>query len=104
MTPGLPPAQPLSRDGQASGTVTFTFVCLAKNQVASMVDIQALAPEGYRQHALGLLREHASAETVEIWRDEGVWEIVARDGVRAIKPAEVSPSATDPEHAAPRAL
>jgi len=63
---------------------SFTFVCLADNQVATHVDVQALAPGAVRGHAIQLLREHASAATIEVWRDDKVWEVVGRDGVRAI--------------------
>lgn len=68
----------------ASGDVMtiYTFVCLAANQVAGMVDIQDLPSDGYRQHALFLLREHASATTVEVWRDDGVLEVIDRTGGR----------------------
>jgi hypothetical protein len=56
----------------------YTFVCLARNQVAGAVDIQDL-PEGrHRQHAVGLLREHASAAAVEVWRDDEVLETIDR--------------------------
>jgi len=63
---------------------SFTFVCLADNQVATYVDVQELAPAAVRQYAIQLLREHASGTTIEVWRDEVVWEVVGRDGVRAI--------------------
>jgi len=59
----------------------YTFVCLARNQVAGAVDIQDLPSEGYRQHALRLLREHASAAAVEVWWDEEVLETIERMGV-----------------------
>lgn len=65
-------------------SVSFTFVCLAENQVATHVDVQELEPSGVRQHALQLLREHASAATIEVWRDDAVWEVLGRDGVRAV--------------------
>jgi hypothetical protein len=64
--------------------VAFTFVCLADNQVASFVDVQVLSEGAHRAHALQLLREHASAVTVEVWRGEAVWEAIGRDGVRMI--------------------
>ncbi|WP_163233915.1 hypothetical protein [Caulobacter rhizosphaerae] len=61
---------------------TYTFVCLAQNQIATAVDVQPLAPDAFRGHALSLLREHASAATVEVWRDETVIAVVDRGGVR----------------------
>ncbi len=42
------------------------------------MDIQTLSDEVYRQHALSLLREHASATSIEIWRDEAVVDVVNR--------------------------
>lgn len=63
---------------------SFTFVCLAANQVATHVDVQDLEEVGVRPHARQLLRDHASANAVEVWRDERVWEVIGRDGVRAI--------------------
>ena len=68
--------------------VTFTFVCLAEKQVPAHVDVQVMAEDACRPHAWRLLREHASAQQVEIWRDEGVWDVVARDGMRASVPLE----------------
>lgn len=64
--------------------VTFIFICLAENQVATFVDVQVLEEGGVRRHALSLLREHASCAMVEIRRGDEVWEVVGRDGVRAI--------------------
>ncbi len=74
--------------------VSFTFVCLAGNQVATHVDVQELAPAAVRQHAIQLLRERADAATIEVWRDDKVWEVVGRDGVRAIGVAR-DPNALD---------
>lgn len=62
---------------------TYTFVCLAQNQVATSVDIQTLSDQAYRQHALSLLREHASAMSIEVRRHEGVIDVVDRAGGRA---------------------
>lgn len=59
---------------------TYTFVCLATNQVATAVDIQDLAEDAYRRHALSLLRDHASAQAVEVWRDEVVIDLIERAG------------------------
>ncbi len=76
---------------------TYTFVCLADNQVATAVDVQVLAPQAYVAHAWGLLREHASAASVEVWRDEAVLAVIGRDGARMpsnkISPAEHAPEA-----------
>lgn len=59
----------------------YTFICLTKNQVAGLVDIQDMPEGGYRQHALALLREHASAATVEVWLDDEVLDVIDRWGV-----------------------
>lgn len=66
----------------------FTFVRLSDNQVATFVDVRTLAPEGVRRHAIGLLREHASASTVEIWCGEAECETVDRDGAGTIVESE----------------
>ena len=58
--------------------VVYTFVCLTRNQVAGTVDIQDLPDGSHRQHAVGLLREHASATAVEVWRDDEVVETIDR--------------------------
>ena len=59
----------------------YTFVCIRENQDAVTVDVQALADEAFRAHALQLLRDHASVATTEIWYDEAVFDSLARDGV-----------------------
>jgi len=71
-------------DPVADDSETLTFVCLAANQVASFVDVASLRPGRHLDHAQQLFREHASAETIEIWRDDKVWEVVGREGIRAI--------------------
>lgn len=81
-------------------SITFTFVCLAAKQVATHVDVQTLAEGDHRRHALQLLREHASVETVEVWRDEAVWEVLDRDGVRAFAALPALPAIGDPQAAA----
>lgn len=58
----------------------YTFICLAKNQVAGLIDIQELTDSGYRHHALTLLREHASTAAVEVWRDDEVVDVIDRSG------------------------
>lgn len=67
-----------------SASDDFTFVCLADNQVATFVDVQTMGADGVRRHAMGLLREHASASKVEIWRQEAVLEVIDRDGARIL--------------------
>ncbi|CAN7482639.1 hypothetical protein [Caulobacter sp. LjRoot300] len=63
-------------------TQSFTFLCLADNEVATHVDIQALDADGLRAHALGLLREHASAARIEVWQNDDLVLTLPRDGVR----------------------
>ena len=72
---------------------TFTFVCLAPKQEATHVDIQALTRDAVRAHAFGLLREHASAETIEVWREDAIVAAIDRDGVRTWPPV-LDPSRT----------
>ncbi|HWW28166.1 MAG TPA: hypothetical protein VNZ85_19945 [Caulobacter sp.] len=62
----------------------YTFVCLTRNQVASLVDVQDLPDEACRHHALGLLREHTSTGLVEIWREDSVIEVVDRHDARTL--------------------
>ena len=71
----------------------YTFVCLARNQVAGTVDIQDLPDGGYRQHALSLLREHASAAAIEVWRDDEVLETIDHTGA-GIRSAADEPAST----------
>lgn len=72
---------------------TFTFVCLAPKQEATHVDIQALARDAVRAHAFGLLREHASAATIEVWHEDAIVAVIDRDGVRTWPP-NLDPSRT----------
>ena len=60
----------------------FTFVCLMKNEVSTAVDVQVLPTEAYRAHARSLLTEHASAATVEVWRDNEAIDRIERGDVR----------------------
>ena len=78
---------------------TYTFVCLGENQVAVTVDVQALAGDTYRAHALQLLRDHASVAAVEIWSDEAIVDALARDGVRPWPRGEIAnaPPAASPD-------
>lgn len=61
-----------------SALSTFTFVCLAADGVATSVDIQPLARDAIRSHAFRLLVEHASAVSIEIWRDDVLVDLVVR--------------------------
>lgn len=57
----------------------FTFVCLKKNEVSTAVDVQMLPVDAYRAHARQLLAEHASADAVEVWRDNEAIDRVERN-------------------------
>lgn len=57
----------------------FTFVCLKINEVSTAIDVQELPEGAYRAHARDLLAEHASADAVEIWRDNGAIDRIERD-------------------------
>jgi len=67
-------------------TESFTFICLADNEVATHVDIQEMGADGLRAHALSLLREHASAARIEVWRNDDLVLTLPRDGVRPFSP------------------
>ena len=68
-----------------------TFICLKQNQVATFVDLQPIDGEAIRAHAFNLLREHASAAVVEVWRDDQLIEQIPRDGVRPRSQPDPSP-------------
>lgn len=74
-------------DAFAEDAETLTFVCLAANQVASFVDVALVRAGQHRAHAQQLFRDHASAETIEVWRDDKVWEVLGREGIRAVSAA-----------------
>lgn len=59
---------------------TFTFVCLGQKQAAGAIDIQLLAPDAYRRHALQMMHDHTSAVAIEVWCDDLVIDTVRRDG------------------------
>jgi hypothetical protein len=59
---------------------TYTFVCLAENQVAVTVDARAL--DDYRAHGWQLFRDHAGVASIEVWCGDVVVETLTRDGVR----------------------
>lgn len=63
-------------------TISYTFVCLGDKQVATTLDLQVLDDDGYRGHAIELLRLHGSALAVEVWTETGLVDVIPRDGVR----------------------
>lgn len=58
--------------------MAYTFLCLGPNRQAAVIDIQPLAHDAIQAHAANLLREHASAASIEIWRDEMFVALVDR--------------------------
>lgn len=58
---------------------TFIFVCISDTQSRTMVHLQELPLTGYRDHAIKMLQEHASAVAVEVWHGEKVIDTVKRD-------------------------
>lgn len=47
----------------------MTLLGVRRDGVASVIDLVAGGPAEARRQAAALLREHASCEAVEIWRD-----------------------------------
>jgi hypothetical protein len=65
--------------GQSAMEEFYTLLGVRGDGVASVVDLVA-TPElpAVRAHAQALLREHASCDTVEVWRDGALIEQLAR--------------------------
>lgn len=59
-------------------TDIFTLLGVRRDGVASVVDLVADGVAGARRRAQALLREHASCEAVEVWRDGGLLEKILR--------------------------
>ncbi|MDB5418488.1 MAG: hypothetical protein JWP50_1907 [Phenylobacterium sp.] len=59
-------------------TDVFTLLGIRRDGVASVVDLVADDPAGARRRAEALLKEHASCEAVEVWRDGGLFEKIVR--------------------------
>ncbi|RAK60012.1 hypothetical protein DJ021_09455 [Phenylobacterium hankyongense] len=57
----------------------FTLLCVRADGVASVVDLVASADlPAVRRRATALLREHASCDVVEVWRDGALIEQLDR--------------------------
>ncbi len=69
----------LSANDDSSGDDFYTLLCVRADGVAPVVDLFASSdiPE-VRLRAEALLREHASCETVEVWRGGALVEQFAR--------------------------
>jgi len=61
---------------------TYTFVCLAGNQVAVTVDRLAADTDAYRAHVHQLFRDHAAVAAIEVWDAADLVESLSRDGIR----------------------
>jgi hypothetical protein len=59
-------------------TDVFTLLGVRRDGVASVVDLVADGPLSARSRAEALLKEHASCEAVEVWRDGALVEKVLR--------------------------
>lgn len=57
----------------------YTLLGVRQDGIASVVDLVADGPAIARRRAEALLREHASCEAVEVWRDGGLVEKILRD-------------------------
>lgn len=57
---------------------TFTFVCRRLGGTSSYVDVQVMAAQDTRAHALRLLADHHSANVVEIWCEPTLVDQVER--------------------------
>lgn len=56
----------------------FTLLGVRRDGVASIVDLVADDAASAHRRAEAMLREHASCEAVEVWRDGGLVERVLR--------------------------
>jgi hypothetical protein len=59
-------------------TDVFTLLGVRRDGIASVVDLVADGPAMARRRAEALLKEHASCDAVEVWRDGGLVEKVLR--------------------------
>jgi hypothetical protein len=58
--------------------VVYTLLGVRRDGVASVVDLVAEDAAKVRPRAEALLREHASCEAVEVWRDGALVEKILR--------------------------
>lgn len=71
---------PRMEDGALTITTedVYTLLGVRRDGVASVVDLVAEGPAGARRRAEALLKEHASCEAVEVWRDGELVEKILR--------------------------
>jgi hypothetical protein len=69
------------KDGAATIAIddVYTLLGVRRDGVASVVDLQPGEVADARARAERLLREHDSCVAVEIWRDGGLIEKIARN-------------------------
>jgi len=56
----------------------YTLLGVRRDGIASVVDLVADEIGSVRRRAEALLKEHASCEAVEVWRDGGMIEKIVR--------------------------
>lgn len=61
----------------------FTLLGVRRDGIASVVDLVADGQASARRRAEAMLREHASCEAVEVWRDGDLIEKIERSGAPA---------------------
>lgn len=59
-------------------TDVITLLGVRRDGIATVVDLVAEGPEAARRRAQAMLKEHASCEAVELWRDGALVEKIAR--------------------------
>ena len=64
---------------QSIDTDVYTLLGVRGDGIASVVDLVADDAESARRRAEALLKEHASCEAVEVWRDGGLIEKIERN-------------------------
>lgn len=70
----------LMEDGALTITTedVYTLLGVRRDGIASVVDLVADGQASARLRAEALLKEHASCEAVEVWRDGGLLEKIYR--------------------------
>lgn len=69
------------KDGAPTITIddVYTLLGVRRDGIASVVDLVADDAAIAHRRAEAMLREHASCEAVEVWRDGGLVEKIVRD-------------------------
>jgi hypothetical protein len=69
----------MSGSAEITESDVFTLLGVRRDGVASVVDLVADGPAHIRRRAEALLKEHASCEAVEVWREGGLVEKILRE-------------------------